>query len=68
MKETANQSAALKQQFKTHFREHGYCYIAELPATLATEARAFELEWAEACQEWETSAQEQAELSISRQP
>lgn len=51
MKQTADESAVLKQAFKAHFRSQGY--LAPLPDDLAQEAKLFPLEWAEACQEWE---------------
>jgi hypothetical protein len=51
MKETAAQSAELKQRFKSHFRAHGY--LSALPDDLQSERNDFPCEWAEACEEFE---------------
>ena len=51
MKETAEQSAALKQAFKAHFRKCGL--DAPLPSDLEAERIAFPLEYGEAYQEFE---------------
>lgn len=51
MKDTAEQSAALKQAFKAHFRQAGY--NAPLPPHLEAERKAFPLEYGEACSEFE---------------
>ncbi len=56
MKETAAQSAKLKQAFKRHFAKQGY--DAPLPDDLEAERQAYPLEWGESCEEWEKYGEE----------
>jgi hypothetical protein len=54
MKETERESTELKAKFKAHFSRFGY--DAPLSGDLEREVKAFPIEWAEACQEWEAEA------------